>query len=112
MKQIILVRQDLKMSPAKLSVQVAHASLEAALKSDKKILEEWRKEGMKKVVLKVSSLEELKEYQKKAGIAKLKTALITDSGKTFFKEATTTCLSIGPDEEEKIDKVTGSLKML
>jgi len=100
------------MSPAKLSVQVAHASLEAALKADRKILEEWRKEGMKKVILKVSSLEELKEYQKKANRDKLKTALITDAGRTFFKESTTTCLAIGPEEEEKIDRITGSIKML
>jgi len=112
MKQVILVRVDLKMSKGKAISQACHASVDAVLKSDKKILEEWRKEGMKKIILKASSLEELKDYQKKANNAKLKTALVTDAGRTFFKTPTITCLAIGPDKEPKIDKVTGKLKML
>lgn len=112
LKQVILVRKDLKMGPGKIAVQCSHASLEVIFKSDKKILEEWRKQGMKKIVLKVSNLKELKEYQKKANNAKLKTALIIDAGKTFFKTSTTTCLAIGPDKESKIDKITSKLKML
>ena len=51
MKQVILVRNDLRMPKGKLSSQVAHASLEAALKSNK--LKEWRSKGTKKVILKV-----------------------------------------------------------
>jgi PTH2 family peptidyl-tRNA hydrolase len=42
----------------------------------------------------------------------LTTALITDAGKTFFKEPTKTCLAIGPDKEEKIDRITGKLKLV
>ena len=51
MKQVILVRQDLKMPKGKLIVQCTHASLEAALKSNK--LKEWQSKGTKKVILKV-----------------------------------------------------------
>ncbi|HLC37225.1 MAG TPA: peptidyl-tRNA hydrolase Pth2 [Candidatus Nanoarchaeia archaeon] len=112
MKQVILVRVDLKMKGGKLASQCAHGSVEAAVMSDRDTLERWRKEGMKKVILKVSDLNELKDYQKKANNAKLKTALITDAGRTFFKTPTITCLAIGPDEESKVDKVTGKLKML
>jgi PTH2 family peptidyl-tRNA hydrolase len=39
--------------------------------------------------------------------------LIIDSGKTEFGGVPTkTCLAIGPDYSEKIDKVTGNLKLL
>ena len=67
---------------------------------------------MKKIVLKVSSLKELLELKKLAHKYNLISALITDSGLTFFKEPTITCLGIGPDLEEKIDKITSKLKML
>lgn len=111
LKQVILVRQDLKMPKGKLSAQVSHASVEAVLKSDKKVIEEWR-EYSKKVILKVKDEKELLEYEKLARKNKLKTALIRDAGKTFFNKPTITCLAIGPDKEEKVDKITGHLKML
>ena len=62
-KQVILVRTDLKLPKGKLSVQVAHASLEAAMKSPRDAVDEWRSEGGKKVVLKVADLNELKNYE-------------------------------------------------
>ncbi len=111
-KMAILVRTDLKMTTGKASVQSAHAAVEAALKSKKDIVEKWRKDGMKKVVLKVSDKEELIKFNKKAKELHLKTALITDAARTFFKIPTTTCLAIGPDKEEKIDRVTKSLSLL
>jgi len=110
MKQVILVRDDLKMDKGKLASQVAHASLEAALKSNK--LKEWKSKGTKKVILKVKDKEELLKYYRLAKQNKLTNALIKDAGKTFFKKPTITCLAIGPDKEEKIDKVTKELKML
>jgi len=110
MKQVILVRDDLKMDKGKLASQVAHASLEAALKSNK--LKEWKSKGTKKVILKVKDKEELLKYYKLAKQNELTNALIKDAGKTFFKKPTITCLAIGPDKEEKIDKVTKELKML
>jgi len=109
-KQVILVRQDLKMDKGKLSSQVAHASLEAALKSNK--LNEWKKKGTKKVILKVKDERELLHYYELAKKNNLTNALIKDAAKTFFKVPTITCLAIGPDKEEKIDKVTKELKML
>ena len=112
MKQVIVVRKDLKMAAGKLSAQVSHASVEATLNSSKKNIEEWKKQGSKKVVLKVNSEKELLDLQKKAKSLKLTTALIRDAGRTFFKTPTITCLGIGPDKEEKIDKVTGHLKMI
>ncbi|NQV08663.1 peptidyl-tRNA hydrolase [Candidatus Woesearchaeota archaeon] len=112
MKQVILVIQDLKLPKGKMSAQVAHASVEAAMKSDKKIVSEWRSEGAKKVVLKVDNKEELYKYKQFAEDNSLKTAVITDAGKTCIAPGTVTCMGIGPDDEEKIDKITGKLGMV
>ncbi|MFH1972859.1 MAG: peptidyl-tRNA hydrolase Pth2 [archaeon] len=112
MKQAILVRQDLQMPKGKLATQVAHASVEAVLKSNKTKVDEWVSMGMKKTVLKVANLEELKKYLAQAKAQNLKVALIKDAGKTVFNKPTITCLAIGPDREERIDSVTSKLKLL
>lgn len=111
-KQVILVRSDLKLPKGKLAAQSAHASLEAAMKSPRNIVDEWRSDGGKKVVLKVDNLEELRRYKASAEKEKLTVALITDAGHTTVEPGTVTCLGIGPDREEKIDKITGELKIL
>ena len=100
------------MPKGKLAVQCAHASVEGVLGSSKEKVDAWRHEGMKKAVLKVKDLEELRMYLTRAQAAKLKVALITDAGKTFFETSTTTCCALGPDKEEAIDKITGDLSMV
>jgi len=111
-KQVILVRDDLKLPKGKLAAQSSHASVDATLKSDKKIVELWKKEGGKKIVLKVKDEKELFKYKQMAEDAGLKTALIQDAGHTVLEPGTITCLGIGPDEEEKIDRISGKLKMM
>ena len=111
-KQVILVRQDLKLPKGKLAAQVAHASVEAVLRSDKKLVTSWRNEGMAKIVLKVKDEKELLSFLQQAKDVGLATALITDAGKTVIAPGTRTCLGIGPDEAEKIDAVTGKLPLL
>jgi len=111
-KQVILVRSDLKLPKGKASSQVAHAAVEAVLRADKAIVKQWRIYGQKKVVLKVADEKELRKYLQDAKDLGFATALITDAGKTVIAPGTTTCLGIGPDEEEKIDSLTGNLKML
>ena len=111
-KQVILVREDLKLPKGKLSAQVAHAAVDAASKSDRKVVDLWKKSGGKKIVLKVKDDKELLEYRQIAEDAGLKTALIIDAGHTVVEPGTVTCLGIGPDEESKIDSVAGKLKMM
>ena len=111
-KQVILVREDLKLPKGKLSVQVAHASLDAALKSDKELLDKWKNQGGKKVALKVADEKELFKLMSMLENESIKVALIKDAGHTVVEPGTITCLGVGPDSEEKIDNVTGKLKMV
>ncbi len=111
-KQAILVRQDLQLPKGKLAGQCSHASVETVLKSDKKIVEAWRNQGMPKIVLKVKDEKELLQYLSQAQDANLIVSLITDAGRTVIAPGTKTCVGIGPDDEKKIDKVTGTLKLL
>lgn len=66
-----------------------------------------------KVVVGVTSEEELVSLQQQADKMGLPNALITDLGLTEFNgEPTKTCLAIGPDEAECIDQITGNLELL
>lgn len=111
-KQVIVVRKDLKMSKGKLAAQSAHASVNACLKAKKNIIDEWLSTGGKKVVLKVKTERELIKIYEKAKTSKLPCALIKDAGLTHLSPGTTTAVGIGPDDERKINKITGKLKML
>jgi len=115
-KQVILVRIDLRLPPGKLAVQVAHASVDAVLKAlksgqGKEQVRAWHASGSKKVVLRVADKAELFKYKTGADSAGIITALITDAGRTTVPPGTVTALAIGPDSEEKIDEVTGELRM-
>ena len=98
------------MGKGKAIAQACHASVGAALQANKKILDKWMKEGAKKVVLKCT-IKELLEVEKKAKLQKLNTYLVVDAGLTQLKPGTITALAIGPDEEDKIDIITGNLKL-
>lgn len=114
-KQAILVRNDLKLPKGKLAAQAAHASVEAVLrllKEDKDLVVNWRKEGMKKIVLKVKDEKELYKYTQLAKDGGLVTAVITDAGHTVVEPGTVTCCAIGPAEEQEIDKIVGKLQLL
>jgi len=111
-KQVILVRSDLKLTKGKMSAQAAHAAVDATLKSDKDIVKKWRGQGMKKIVVRVESKEELFQYKQKAEDAGLITAVITDAGHTHVAPGTTTCMAIGPSDEEKVDNITRDLKLI
>ncbi len=111
-KQVILVRMDLDLPKGKLAAQVGHACVEAVLRSDKTKVTSWRNLGMKKIVLKVESQRDLLKFNQMAKDSGLITAMITDAGKTVVEPGTLTCVAIGPDIEEKIDKITKELKML
>ena len=111
-KQVIIVRNDLKMSKGKIAAQCCHACLNAYEKASEAIKRLWKKQGEKKVILKVDSLKELLEIKKGVESLKIPHFLVIDAGKTELESGTITCLGIGPDYSEKIDKITGRLKTL
>ncbi len=125
-KQVIIVRKDLKMRPGKLAAQVAHASMKAVLDTcnllENRILYksnipepmyQWLTGIFTKVVLAVDSEEELLELYNKALCLELTCSLITDAGLTVFNGIpTNTCVAIGPEESYKIDAITNHLKLL
>lgn len=113
-KQVIAVRADLKMSPGKLAVQVAHGSIAAAERARnerKDWLKAWLAEGQKKVVVKApdAELQELSGYASELGIPN---ELIQDAGLTELSPGTTTVLAIGPAPNELVDKLTRNLPLL
>jgi len=114
-KMVIVTRADLKLTPGKLSAQVAHAAVDCVLLTKKhkpKWFNEWRREGSKKTVLKVESESEFYPLRDKALSYGLTTVIIEDAGYTEIPPGTKTVLGIGPAPEEIIDKVTGSLPLL
>ena len=114
-KQVIILRKDLKMGTGKLVSQACHASLEASEESKKynpKLWNVWYKEGTKKVILKVNSLDELLDIKDKAARLHIPNALIIDRGLTQIPPNTPTALGIGPEKSEVVDKLSKHLKLL
>ncbi|WP_456372216.1 aminoacyl-tRNA hydrolase [Methanocaldococcus sp.] len=115
MKMVVVIRTDLGMGKGKMVAQGGHAIIEAFLDAQRKnpkAVEEWLREGQKKVVVKVNSEKELIEIYNKAKSENLPCSIIRDAGHTQLKPGTLTAVAIGPDKDEKIDKITGHLKLL
>jgi len=114
-KLVVVVRKDLKLSPGKLAVQVAHAAVTCALqckKENDRWFKAWYNEGQKKVVVKAETLRELYELKTIADTLRLTTSLVQDAGLTEVPPGTVTCLGIGPGPNPEVDKVTGALALL
>ena len=114
-KMVIVIRSDLTLSTGKLAVQVSHAAVACTLltKKNKPVwFSKWQREGAKKVVVKVETLEDFFPLKEKAEELGIITNLITDAGHTEIPEGTETVLGIGPAPSSLIDQVTGDLFLL
>lgn len=115
LKQVILVRTDLRMGRGKLAAQVAHASVQCfyiTLKKKPELADEWIRRGQKKVVLRVPDYETALERYKKAVERGIIACIVRDAGHTQLEPGTLTTIGIGPDKEELIDEITGDLKLM
>lgn len=115
-KQVIVMRRDLKMRRGKEVAQGSHASTKWLLdlydnrQAMTQVQSQWQYSGQTKICVQVQSEKELLDIHAAAIKAGLISNLITDSGKTEFDGVpTNTCLAIGPDDAEKIDQITGHL---
>ena len=127
-KQVIVVRGDIEMGPGKLASQVAHASMaflsnkirHAMTESSNSAYVEfseaeaiWLKNKFTKIILQAENEDQMQDISHQAKEAGLHIVEIVDDGTTVFNgQPTLTCLGIGPDSVEKIDAVTGKLKLL
>jgi len=127
-KQVIVVRSDLEMKPGKLASQVAHASiaflsnkiLQAMAEdlnsvhlefSDAEMI--WFRDKFTKIILQAENEDQMREISQQAKESGVYVVEIVDDGTTVFNgQPTLTCLGIGPDNAEKIDAITGKLKLL
>lgn len=123
-KQVIVIRKDLKMRRGKEIAQGSHASmsfLTKRLQSTDQELEytvkltklerDWLDNGFAKICLRVTSEEELLEILRRAEQLDIERHLIEDSGHTEFNMVPTkTCIALGPDLAETLDKITGHLE--
>lgn len=112
MKQVMVVRTDLKMGKGKMAAQCCHASIGSYKKTDSAKIRKWENEAYAKVVCKVQSLDELIQLKKLAEQKNISNYLVVDAGRTQIPTSTVTVLGLGPDEDEIIDEVTGDLKLL
>jgi len=114
MKQIIVMRKDLKMPRGKEIAQGAHASMKATiLNMDDSRVQQWLSGMFTKIAVGVNSEEELLDVYTKAREAGMIAELITDSGLTVFNGVpTNTCIAVGPDTHENLQAITGHLRLL
>lgn len=114
MKQIIVVRKDLKMGLGKSIAQGAHASMKATLLNmDDARVVEWLAGPFTKIAVGVNSEEELLAVYDDAIANGVIAEKIVDSGLTVFNGVPTlTCIAVGPDTHEKLKPITGNLKLL
>ncbi|MGV8131711.1 MAG: aminoacyl-tRNA hydrolase [Candidatus Pacearchaeota archaeon] len=124
-KQVVVMRKDLGMRTGKMVAQGCHAvlglykrytELEAKGTPKPEAMRQWEQDhehGFAKICLRVESEHELLELAHKARAMNIPCTIITDSGKTEFNNVPTiTCMAIGPDYSDRIDQITGHLKLL
>lgn len=136
-KQVIVMRKDLKMRRGKEIAQGCHASMAAItnlmferaaptgefshhevvserglfLRNAHKYVREWLDGKFTKICLVVDTEAELHEIHNKARLKGMHGALIQDAGLTEFGGVPTyTCCSIGPWDADEINEITGHLK--
>lgn len=116
LKQVIVMRTDLNMRKGKMIAQGAHASMMFLAGRENALTAthlRWLRGSMAKICVRVDSEADLAEVYANARNAGLEAHIVTDAGHTEFHGVPTrTCLAIGPDRNDKIDAVTGTLKLL
>ncbi len=114
-KQVIIIRTDLKMSRGKIAAQAAHASLMSFFKTDRineEVTRKWLDAGEKKIVLKVPDEDALITLYNAFRYKDIPCVLVTDAGLTEIPPGSKTALGIGPWMSNEFSDITDRLKLL
>ncbi len=119
-KQVLVMRRDLGMRRGKEIAQGAHASMIWLANRIRQpgytftsAERRWLEGSFTKVCVRVDSLDALLEVVEKAREAGVIVHLCVDAGRTEFHGVPTpTCCAVGPDDPERIDPITGHLRLL
>jgi peptidyl-tRNA hydrolase, PTH2 family len=111
MRQIIVINDDLNMSPGKVASQAAHAAIAAAFASTYQDLMQWGIDGPTKIVLRATE----KQMQRVIRLAKkhklVCKAFIDAPPTTEGTAYKMTALAVGPHVSAAFKPVTGHLKL-
>ena len=118
MKQVIVVRADLRLSHGKFGSQVGHAVMGAYFDQMDRwgeigpdMVGAWNDEGKKKVCLRVDSEEALLALAQQCEDANIGHYLVRDAGRTELAPDTPSALGIGPEFNRHVNKITGDLEL-
>jgi len=112
---VVVVRGELRLTPGKAAVQVAHAAVLLARWSEShtpKEFDTWWVGGQRKVALEVPTLADLEALERRARAEGIPTVWVEDAGFTEVPPGTRTCLGLGPAPDTALDPVTGKLPLL
>ncbi len=115
MKQVLVVRTDLRMGRGKIAVQCSHAAVSSAEQARTRFrdwYDQWVGEGQAKIALKVKNEDQLLELGRKARTIPIPVYLVRDMGLTQVPSGSITCLGLGPAPVDTVDTLTGKLSLL
>jgi peptidyl-tRNA hydrolase, PTH2 family len=114
-KMVLVLRGELRLTPGKAAVQVAHAAVMLVRQAESRrspYLEAWLAQGQKKIALTVPTLDDLQALERRARADGLPTVFVEDAGLTEVPPGTRTCLGLGPAPAARIDAITRALDLL
>jgi PTH2 family peptidyl-tRNA hydrolase len=115
-KMMLLVNMSLKMDKGKIGAQCGHATIGLykqvmGKKKYEKMLEAWENNGQKKICAKLKDDGEMNLIISKLTDANIAHYTVIDAGRTQVKAGSRTILAI-IDYENKLNQITGNLKLL
>ena len=115
LKMVFVINHELKMGKGKIAAQVGHAAVTATLKSGEvrpELLDAWLSTGQKKICVKADDARQIEQIEQEAKQHNVLSSKIHDAGHTQIPAGSLTVLALGPDEDEKLDALTGEFKLL
>jgi len=116
-KMVLVVNSDLKMGMGKVAAQVGHAVLglyrllDSGSGKGRTGLEEWERNGAKKIVVRGKDATHLMELKRSASEFGLPCLVVQDAGRTQVEPGSLTVLAVFGRCKD-VDTITGHLKLL